>query len=250
MTTTTIDDDEVARFNAMAEEWWDPAGKFKPLHKFNPVRLAYIREHVLSHFKLDGTKRHPFDGLKFLDIGCGGGLLCEPMTRLGAAVTGADASEKNIRIAATHAEQAGLAIDYRATTSETMAAAGEQFDVVLNMEVVEHVADVPLYLKSCADLVKPGGIMFVATINRTAKAFALAIVGAEYVMRWLPRGTHSYDKFLTPEEISSQLKRNGMRIKDKCGVSFSPLQDQWRKSRDMSVNYMLLAEKQAKLTAT
>lgn len=243
MTTTTIDDDEVARFSAMAEEWWDPTGKFKPLHKFNPVRLAYIREHVLSHFKLDGTKRYPFEGLKFLDIGCGGGLLCEPMTRLGAAVTGADASEKNIRIAATHAEQGELEIDYRATTSETMAAAGEQFDVVLNMEVVEHVADVPLYLKSCADLVKPGGIMFVATINRTAKAFALAIVGAEYVMRWLPKGTHSFEKFLTPEEISSQLKRNGMGIKDKCGVSFSPLQDQWRKSRDMSVNYMLLAEK-------
>lgn len=246
MTATTINEDEVAHFAAMAEEWWDPSGKFKPLHKFNPVRLAYIRTEILDHFKLDGTKRHPFKGLKILDIGCGGGLLCEPMTRLGATVTGADASEKNIRIAASHAEQTGLEIDYRATTSETMAAAGEQFDVVLNMEVVEHVADVPLYLSSCAELVKPGGLMFVATINRTAKAFALAIVGAEYVLRWMPKGTHSYSKFLTPEEISSQLKRHGMSIKDKCGVTYSPLQDQWRKSRDMSVNYMLLAEKPMK----
>lgn len=246
MTATTINDEEVARFAAMAEEWWDPAGKFKPLHKFNPVRLAYIREQVLAHFNLDGTKRHPFAKLNILDIGCGGGLLCEPMVRLGAKVTGADASDKNIRIAQTHAEQAGFKIDYRATTSETMAAAGEQFDVVLNMEVVEHVADVPLYLKSCAQLVKPGGIMFVATINRTAKAYALAIIGAEYVLKWLPRGTHSYNKFLTPEEITSQLKRHGMSIKTKTGVSYSPLQDQWRKSRDMSVNYMLLAEKRQK----
>lgn len=243
MSTTTINDDEVARFAAMADQWWDPKGKFKPLHKFNPVRLAYIRSQILDHFALDGTKRTPFEGLKVLDIGCGGGLLCEPMARLGATVSGADAAERNIRVAEIHAEQSGLQIDYRATTSETMAAAGEQFDVVLNMEVVEHVADVPLYLKSCADLVKPGGLMFVATINRTAKAFALAIVGAEYVLRWLPKGTHSYTKFVTPEEITAQLTRNNMQIKDKTGVTFSPLTDQWRKSRDMAVNYMLLAEK-------
>ncbi|UJQ93854.1 bifunctional 2-polyprenyl-6-hydroxyphenol methylase/3-demethylubiquinol 3-O-methyltransferase UbiG [Mariluticola halotolerans] len=245
MAATTINDDEIARFTAMAEQWWDPKGKFKPLHKFNPVRLAYIRQHVIDHFQLDGTKRLPLEGLKFLDIGCGGGLLCEPMARLGATVTGADAAEKNIRIAELHAAQSGLEIDYRATTSETMAEAGEQFDVVLNMEVVEHVADVPLYLESCARLVKPGGLMFVATINRTAKAFALAIVGAEYVLGWLPKGTHTYEKFLTPEEISSQLKRHGMSIKHKSGVSYAPLQDQWRTSRDMSVNYMLLAEKPA-----
>ncbi len=245
MAATTINDDEIARFTAMAEQWWDPKGKFKPLHKFNPVRLAYIRQHVIDHFQLDGTKRLPLEGLKFLDIGCGGGLLCEPMARLGATVTGADAAEKNIRIAELHAAQSGLDIDYRATTSETMAEAGEQFDVVLNMEVVEHVADVPLYLESCARLVKPGGLMFVATINRTAKAFALAIVGAEYVLGWLPKGTHTYEKFLTPEEISSQLKRHGMSIKHKSGVSYAPLQDQWRTSRDMSVNYMLLAEKPA-----
>ncbi len=245
MAATTINDDEIARFTAMAEQWWDPKGKFKPLHKFNPVRLAYIRQHVIDHFQLDGTKRLPLEGLKFLDIGCGGGLLCEPMARLGATVTGADAAEKNIRIAELHAAQSGLDIDYRATTSETMAEASEQFDVVLNMEVVEHVADVPLYLESCARLVKPGGLMFVATINRTAKAFALAIVGAEYVLGWLPKGTHTYEKFLTPEEISSQLKRHGMSIKHKSGVSYAPLQDQWRTSRDMSVNYMLLAEKPA-----
>ncbi len=245
MPSTTINDDEIARFTGMAEEWWDPAGKFKPLHKFNPVRLAYIREEVLAHFRRDGTKRRPFEGLSFLDIGCGGGLLCEPMARLGAGVTGADAAEKNIRVAEIHAEQSGLDIDYRATTAETMAAAGEQFDVVLNMEVVEHVDSVPLYLESCAQLVKPGGLMFVATINRTAKAFALAIVGAEYVLGWLPKGTHTYSKFLTPEEISSQLKQNGMSVKDKCGVVYSPVRDEWRKARDMSVNYMMLGEKPA-----
>ncbi|HEY8594617.1 MAG TPA: bifunctional 2-polyprenyl-6-hydroxyphenol methylase/3-demethylubiquinol 3-O-methyltransferase UbiG [Devosiaceae bacterium] len=243
MSATTINPDEIGRFSAMADEWWDPAGKFKPLHKFNPVRLAYIREQAIAHFGRDGMARRPFEGLRLLDIGCGGGLLCEPMARLGAKVVGADASEKNIKIASLHAEQSGLDIDYRATTSEALAEAGEQFDIVLNMEVVEHVADVPLYLKSCADLVAPGGLMFVATINRTARAFALAIVGAEYVLRWLPRGTHTYEKFLTPDEIAAILSRNAMRIKDRCGVSYSPLSGEWRRSRDMGVNYMLLAEK-------
>lgn len=245
MQTTSINDDEVARFSAMADEWWDPSGKFKPLHKFNPVRLAYIRDQVISHFKLDETARQPFTGLRFLDIGCGGGLLCEPMARLGAEITGADASEKNIRIAEVHAAQSELKIDYRATTAEAMVDAGEQFDVVLNMEVVEHVADMPFYMKSCADLVKPGGLMFVATINRTAKAFALAIFGAERVLRWLPKGTHTYEKLVTPEELITQLTRNNMRLKDKTGVTYSPLQDNWRKSRDMSVNYMVLGEKKA-----
>lgn len=243
MSATTINPDEIGRFSAMADEWWDPAGKFKPLHKFNPVRLAYIREQAIAHFGRDGMARRPFEGLRLLDIGCGGGLLCEPMARLGATVVGADASEKNIKIASLHAEQSGLDIDYRATTSEALAEAGEQFDIVLNMEVVEHVADVPLYLKSCADLVAPGGLMFVATINRTARAFALAIVGAEYVLRWLPRGTHTYENFLTPDEIAAILSRNAMRIKDRCGVSYSPLSGEWRRSRDMGVNYMLLAEK-------
>ena len=245
MTASTIDTDEIARFTALAETWWDPNGKMKPLHRFNPVRLAYIREQVIAHFGRDGTKRQPFEGLDLLDIGCGAGLLCEPMTRLGARVTGADASEKNIKIASLHAEQSELKIDYVATTAEALVEAGRQFDVVLNMEVVEHVADVPLYLKSCAQLVKPGGLMFIATLNRTAKAFALAIVGAEYVLGWLPKGTHSYSKFLTPEEITSVLKREGMSIKDKTGVTYSPLKDEWGKSRDMSVNYMMLAEKKA-----
>jgi 2-polyprenyl-6-hydroxyphenyl methylase / 3-demethylubiquinone-9 3-methyltransferase len=245
MAASTINDEEVKKFSDLAEQWWDPTGQFKPLHKFNPVRLAYIREQVLARFDRDGAKRHPFEGLKFLDIGCGGGLLCEPMARLGAEVTGADASERNIGIAKIHAEQSGLDINYLATTSEALAEKGEQYDVVLNMEVVEHVADVPLYLKSCSALVKPAGLMFIATINRTAKAYALAIIGAEYVLGWLPKGTHSFSKFLTPEEITSIISRHQMRIRDKCGVSFNPLHDQWRKSRDMAVNYMLLAEKKA-----
>ncbi len=243
MTATTINADEVKKFSDLAEQWWDPAGQFKPLHKFNPVRLAYIREHILRHFDRDGTRRHPLEGISILDIGCGGGLLCEPMARLGADVTGADASERNISIARIHAEQSGLGITYTATTSEKLAETGRKFDVVLNMEVVEHVADVPLYLKSCADLVNPGGLMFIATINRTAKAYALAIVGAEYVLNWLPKGTHQYSKFLTPEEITSIISRHGMRVIDRTGVSYHPLHDQWRRTRDMSVNYMLLAQK-------
>jgi 2-polyprenyl-6-hydroxyphenyl methylase / 3-demethylubiquinone-9 3-methyltransferase len=243
MTATTINPEEVEKFGALADQWWDPKGKFRPLHKFNPVRLAYIREQVLAHFKLDGTKRYPFEGLKFLDVGCGGGLLCEPMARLGASVTGVDAAERNISVARLHAAQMELNIDYLATTAEAIAASGQQFDVVLNMEVVEHVSDVPLFLKSTSQLVAPGGLMFVATINRTAKAFALAIVGAEYILNWLPKGTHSYDQLITPEELSSQLKQNGLRMRDKCGVSYSPLHDEWRKSRDMMVNYMVLAER-------
>ncbi|WP_299347767.1 bifunctional 2-polyprenyl-6-hydroxyphenol methylase/3-demethylubiquinol 3-O-methyltransferase UbiG [uncultured Maritalea sp.] len=243
MSATTIEAAEVERFTAMADEWWDPKGKFQPLHKFNPVRLAYIRNAVISHFKLDETAREPFAGLRFLDIGCGGGLLCEPMKRLGATVVGADAGEKNIKIAQNHAERVGLDIDYRATTSEALAEQGEQFDVVLNMEVIEHVNDIQLYLESCAALVKPGGIMFVATINRTFKAYALAIVGAEHVLRWLPKGTHTYDKFVTPEEITSILKRNDMQIMERSGVSYSPLEDKWKRSKDLSVNYMLLAQK-------
>lgn len=243
MTDTTINDAEVAKFTAMAEEWWDPTGKFKPLHKFNPVRLGYIREHVLAHFGRDGTAMRPFEGLSILDVGCGGGLLCEPIARLGAKVTGIDASERNIAIAELHAEQSGLDIDYRATTSEALAESRATFDVVLNMEVVEHVDNVPLYLKSCADLVSPGGLLFTATINRTARAYALAILGAEYVLRWLPRGTHDWKKFLTPEEIKALTGRFGLRNVDEAGVVFHPLADEWRKSTDMGVNYMLLAEK-------
>ncbi len=242
---TTIDAGEVERFSRMAAEWWDPKGKFKPLHKFNPVRLAYIRDQVAGHFGRDPRSSRPFDGLRFLDIGCGGGLLCEPMARLGATVVGADASETNIEVARRHAAQSGVAIDYRATTAEDLADAGEQFDVILNMEVVEHVSDVPLYLAKCAQMVKPGGIMFVATINRTLKALGLAIVGAEYVLRWLPRGTHQYEKLVRPDELERPLVEAGMAIVDRTGVSYNPLADRWEKSRDLDVNYMVLAEKPA-----
>jgi len=245
MTQTTINAAEIEKFGAMAEQWWDPDGKFKPIHKFNPVRLSYIRDHALEHFSRDGGVRRPLEGLRVLDIGCGGGLLCEPLARLGATVVGADAAERNIGVAQLHAAQSGLDIDYRATTSEALAAAGESFDIVLNMEVVEHVDNVPLYIKSCADLVAPGGLMFTATINRTARAFALAIVGAEYVLNWLPKGTHSYAKFLTPEEIRALLVRNGLVVRHETGVVYHPLADQWRTSRDMGVNYMILAAKPA-----
>ena len=245
MTDSTINPDELAKFAAMADAWWDPAGKFKPLHKFNPVRLGYIREHVVRHFGRDGATMRPFEGLRLLDIGCGGGLLSEPMARLGAEVVGIDPAERNIMTARVHAERSGLNIDYRATTAEALAAAGERFDVVLNMEVIEHVDNVPLYMKSCADLVKPGGLQFLATLNRTPRAWALAIVAAENVLRWLPRGTHDYRKFLTPEEVTVLMERHGLRVTDRTGVVFHPLADEWRRSRDMGINYMLLAEKPA-----
>ena len=245
MTDTTINPDEIAKFAAMADEWWDPKGKFKPLHKFNPVRLGYVRDKVIAHFSKDGAQRRPLEGIRVLDIGCGGGLLSEPLARLGASVVGIDAGEKNIRIAALHAEQSGLAIAYRATTAEALAAAGETFDVVLNMEVVEHVDNVPLYMKSCADLVAPGGLLFTATINRTPRAYALAIVGAERVLGWLPKGTHDFKKFLTPDEIAALVTRNRLKVIDKTGVVFHPLADEWRQSRDLGVNYMVLATKSA-----
>ncbi|MBJ7578739.1 bifunctional 2-polyprenyl-6-hydroxyphenol methylase/3-demethylubiquinol 3-O-methyltransferase UbiG [Devosia sp. MC532] len=244
MTNTTVNDAEIAKFTAMAEEWWDPTGKFKPLHKFNPVRLSYIRDKLVARFGRHANSIRPFEGIRILDVGCGGGLLCEPLTRLGATVTGVDAAERNIAIAKIHAEQGGLDIDYRATTSEALVAAGESYDVVLNMEVVEHVDNVPLYMKSCADLVAPGGLMFTATLNRTARALALAVIGAEYVLRWLPRGTHDWNKFLTPEEIIAELRRNGLNVTDQSGVSYNPLSGEWRLSRDMAVNYMVVAERQ------
>lgn len=240
---STVDAAEVDRFSRMAREWWSPEGKFKPLHKFNPVRLAYIRDTLAARFGRDANAAAPFAGLRILDIGCGGGLLCEPMARLGATVVGVDPSEVNIEVARLHAAQSGLSIDYRAATAEALAEAGEVFDVVLNMEVVEHVADVNLYMATTASLVRPGGVMFVATINRTLKALALAIVGAEYVLRWLPRGTHQYEKLVRPEELSAALSSAGMTIAETVGVFFNPLADRWERSRDTSVNYMVLAEK-------
>ena len=240
---TTIDAGEIERFSAMAAEWWNPNGKFRPLHKFNPVRLAYIRDQVAARFGRDPHAAKPFEGLRFLDIGCGGGLLCEPMARLGAEVVGADASETNIEVAKLHAAEVGVTIDYRATTAEALAEAGETFDVVLNMEVVEHVADVGLFIGKCAEMVRPDGMMFVATIKRTLKALGLAIFGAEYVLRWLPRGTHQYGKLVRPEELERALAEAGMRVSDRTGVSYNPLADRWQKSGDLDVNYMVLAEK-------
>ena len=238
--STTIDQSEVDRFSAMAEEWWDPTGKFKPLHKFNPVRLTYIRQKVCERFNRDPKSPDALAGLRVLDIGCGGGLLSEPMARMGADVVGADASEMNIEIAKIHAAQSGVQVDYRATTAEALAEAGETFDIVLNMEVVEHVADVNLFMTACANMVRPGGLMFVATINRTAKARALAIFMAENVLRWLPKGTHQYEKLVKPEEVENPVSKAGMAVLDRTGVFYNPLFDRWALSRDMDVNYMLL----------
>ncbi|MEM1040625.1 MAG: bifunctional 2-polyprenyl-6-hydroxyphenol methylase/3-demethylubiquinol 3-O-methyltransferase UbiG [Pseudomonadota bacterium] len=240
---TTIDQSEVDRFSALAKEWWNPTGKFKPLHKFNPVRLTYIREQVCTHFNRDPKAPDALAGLRILDIGCGGGLLSEPVARMGADVVGADASEMNIEIAKLHAQQSGVAVDYRATTAEALAEAGEQFDVVLNMEVVEHVADVDLFLTACSSMVKPGGLMLVATINRTRKAQALAIFMAENVLRWLPRGTHQYEKLVKPEEIEAPLAADGMRVVETSGVFYNVLTDTWNRSRDIDVNYMMLAHR-------
>ena len=242
----TVDTGEIEKFSAIAAEWWDPGGKFKPLHVFNPVRLAFIKETLCAHFDRDIRARTPLNGLRLLDIGCGGGLLSEPMTRLGARVTGVDAAERNIKTATVHAGEQGLAIDYRHGTAEALLEdAAARFDVVLNMEVVEHVADVEAYLGACADLLLPGGIMITATINRTAKAYALAIVGAEYVLGWLPRGTHQYAKLVRPLEIRDALTPRGLAVRPPVGVSYSPLTGQWALSRDTDVNYMVVAEKPA-----
>ncbi len=240
---TTIDQSEVDRFSALAAEWWNPHGKFKPLHKFNPVRLGYIRDRAAETFGRDPKAPRPLEGLRLLDIGCGGGLLSEPMARMGADVVGADASEKNIRIAQTHAAGSGVSVDYRAVTAEALAEAGETFDIVLNMEVVEHVSDVEFFLSTCASMVRPGGLMVVATINRTMKAAALAIFAAENVLRWLPRGTHQYEKLVRPEEIEKPLSASGLTITERTGVFFSPFTNQWNLSRDMDVNYMMIAKR-------
>ena len=240
---STIDAAEVDRFSRLAREWWNPVGKFRPLHKFNPVRLAYIKEKVCARFDRDPGAHRPLAGLRLLDIGCGGGLLCEPMARLGAEVVGADAAATNIEVARLHAAQSGLEIDYRATTAEALAEASETFDVVLNMEVVEHVSDVDLFMEATAAMVRPGGLMFVATINRTRKAQLLAIVMAENVLRWLPRGTHEYDRLVRPGEIAAPLARAGMNVVERTGVFYNVLADEWRRSRDTDVNYMVLAER-------
>lgn len=241
---STIDPQEIAKFEAMAAEWWDLEGKFKPLHMLNPCRLDYITSQIAAEFARDLDQPKPFEGLRILDIGCGGGLLCEPMARLGATVVGVDAAPRNIPVAQVHAEQSGLKIDYRVGTAEDMAAAGEQFDVVLNMEVVEHVADPLGYLTACRMLLKTGGLHICSTINRNPKSFAMAIVGAEWVMRWLPKGTHDWAKFITPDELFSLLQQAGLDPVDRKGFQFNPINWSWRLSdRDLSVNYVTASTK-------
>ena len=235
----SVDVDEVAKFSALADEWWDPEGSFQPLHKLNPARLGFIRDRICRRFDRDPFAPQPLAGLRLADIGCGGGLLTEPMARLGAKVTGLDTSERNIMVARNHAERMGLDIDYRFSTVEAAAEAGEQYDIVLNMEVVEHVADVDGFLAASCALVAPGGAMFVATLNRTLKSFAFAIVGAEYVLRWLPRGTHDWRKFRRPSEIAAALRRGGLTVESFAGLTFDPLKDTWRiDGEDIAVNYL------------
>ena len=239
----SVDPAEVARFSAMAADWWNPHGKFKPLHRFNPVRLAYLRDRLTAHFRRDPGAAQPLAGLRLLDIGCGGGLLAEPLTRLGARVTGIDASRTTIEAARLHAGQMGLTIDYRQSSAEAMLAAGERFDIVLNMEVVEHVADRPAFLTAAAGLLAPAGAMVVATLNRTSRSYALAIVGAEYILGWLPRGTHDWRKFVKPEELTAEIAAAGLSVYEMTGVAYSPLSDRWRLTGDTSVNYMVMATK-------
>jgi 2-polyprenyl-6-hydroxyphenyl methylase/3-demethylubiquinone-9 3-methyltransferase len=230
----------------MAEDWWDPDGKFRPLHKFNPVRLAFLRDRIAAHFSRDITTDRPFDGLTVLDIGCGGGLLTEPMARLGATVTGVDATERNVEIARVHADRMGLDIDYRFAAAADLAAEGRQFDVVLNMEVIEHVADRGAFLADSARLLRPGGLMFLATLNRTAKSYLLAILAAEYVLRWLPRGTHDWQRFVKPSELAAGLRDSGLTLNVLTGLAYNPVQGQWSLAPgDLGVNYMAVAEKPA-----
>lgn len=243
LNAASINQDEVEKFSRMAEDWWNPHGKFKPLHKFNPVRLKYIREKLIENFQLPVTSNQPLSGLKILDIGCGGGLLSVPLTRLGATVTGIDASDKNIKVAQIHAEKEGLNIEYINTSAEDLAATGRQFDVVLNMEVIEHVADVSSFMNASARLVKQNGLMLVATLNRTAKSYLFAIVGAEYVMRWLPKGTHEWQKFLKPHEIYSLFEQNNIQHIESKGVKYNAMRDEFSLDDNLDVNYMMLGVK-------
>jgi 2-polyprenyl-6-hydroxyphenyl methylase/3-demethylubiquinone-9 3-methyltransferase len=241
--SSTIDPAEVARFERLARDWWDPQGPMKPLHKFNPVRLSYIRDAACRRFSRDARAAAPLAGLSILDVGCGGGVLSEPLARLGARVTGLDPAPTNIEVARLHAQRSGVAVDYRTQTVEEVVAAGERFDVVLAMEVVEHVPDVRAFTAACGAAVAPGGLLVMATINRTMRAFALAIVGAEYVLRWLPRGTHDWNKFVTPRELEDAIERGGLSVEETPGVTYNPVSDRWSLSRDTAVNYMVLARR-------
>ncbi|MGQ0674108.1 MAG: bifunctional 2-polyprenyl-6-hydroxyphenol methylase/3-demethylubiquinol 3-O-methyltransferase UbiG [Hyphomicrobium sp.] len=239
----TLDPAEVERFRRMAEEWWDPKGKFRPLHQIGPVRLAFIRDELTRHFKLPATGLKPFSGLTIADIGCGGGLIAEPLTRLGAGVTGIDPATRNIEIARLHAEGQGLAIDYRPMTVEELAAEGRLYDAVTCLEVIEHVPDPAAFIKECGKLVRPGGMMILSTLNRTLKSFALAIVGAEYVLRWLPRGTHDWNRFITPDELAAHVASAGLGSPRFSGFAYNPLRDLWSLDLDTDVNYLASFEK-------
>jgi 2-polyprenyl-6-hydroxyphenyl methylase/3-demethylubiquinone-9 3-methyltransferase len=241
--TSTVDTAEVERFSRHAGDWWAPRGPMAALHKFNPVRLAYIRDQAAARFGRNPRRLDCLKGLRILDIGCGGGILSEPLARLGAGMVGVDPAEENIEVARAHAEEQGVAVDYRTGTAEALAEAGEAFDVVLAMEVVEHVVDVLLFVSTCASMLRPGGLMIAATLNRTLKSFALAIVGAEYVLRWLPRGTHQWDKFVTPRELETAIENSGLRVTGERGVVYNLFADRWQLSSDMDVNYMLAAER-------
>lgn len=241
--SVSLDPAELAKFSALADEWWDERGSFAPLHKLNPARLAFLRDGILGHFGRDGQRARPLEGLRLLDIGCGGGLVCEPLARLGAQVTGLDPAERNLAVARLHAERSGLAIDYRVGTAEALAAAGERFDVVLALEVVEHVADPPGFVAACAALVEGDGLLGFSTLNRTPKAFALAILGAEYLLRWLPRGTHDWRRFVRPSELAGWLRPQGFEIVALAGLGYSLLTDRWQVTRDLDVNYLALARR-------
>ena len=238
-----VDPDEVARFDALAATWWDEAGPMRVLHRFNPVRLAYIRDTACRHFGRDPDRPFALEGLSVVDIGCGGGILSEPLARLGAAVTGLEPAARNLAVARAHAEAEGVPVDYRSDTIEAVADEGARFDVVLAMEVLEHVPDPAAFLRAACAAVKPGGLLFAATINRTLRSFALAIVGAEYVLGWLPKGTHDWDRFITPDELKRMLRDGGVTPTDTTGVLYNPLTDGWRQSRDAGVNYMVAAGK-------
>lgn len=240
---SSIDSAEVERFSRYGATWWDPRGPMATLHKFNPVRVGYIRDQATEHFARDAKKLDCLKDLRILDIGCGGGILSEPLARLGAQMVGVDPSEENVAVASAHAEESGVTVDYRASTAEELAAAGEKFDIVLAMEVVEHVVDVDAFVATCAAMVKPGGLMIAATLNRTLKSFALAIVGAEYILRWLPRGTHQWDKFVTPTELEAAFEAADLQVIGERGVVYNPFADRWQLSSDMDVNYMLVAER-------
>jgi 2-polyprenyl-6-hydroxyphenyl methylase/3-demethylubiquinone-9 3-methyltransferase len=242
---STVDHAEIAKFEAMAEAWWDPTGKFRPLHRLNPVRVQFIRDRLAQTLGRNPNEPQPLRGLSVLDIGCGGGLLAEPLARLGATVTGIDAAERNIAIARDHAEKVGVKVTYLPCTAEDLAAQGEpgggKFDAVLAMEIVEHVADLDSFVGSCAELLKPNGTLFVATLNRTVKSFAMAIVGAEYVLRWLPRGTHDWKRFLRPSELAQHLRARGLVLRELAGVTYHPFDDSFALGRDCSVNYLAVA---------